>query len=385
MPDAIPISRRRLMTSAGKFALGAAASSVIPGCATVPPYTDASAVGETPLRERGLARSIPVGTAVRRNLLRDRDYSRAMAREFNILVPENELKWGSIEWVEGQPDYSKADAILRRAEANGQAFRGHTLIWHSQMPPWLEGALADKARDPADIVETHIRETAGRYAGRMHSWDVINEAFEPDHGRPDGLRETPFLKAMGTDYLAHAFRWAAQADPHALLVLNEYGLEWGWDQGRKRRKAMLALLEKLLGDGAPVHAVGIQGHLRTDIDGSFDGRALRGFCEDVTQMGLDIMVTELDARDPDHTKDIAIRDRAVADAYWAFLDVMLDQPRLKGVLVWGFTDRHSWLTNFIPRKDGDRVRGTLLDADYGRKPAWYAMAAALDRVASLAE
>ena len=64
---------------------------------------------------------------------------------------------------------------------------------------------------------------------------------------------------------------------------------------------------------------------------------------------------------------------------------MLDQPRLKGVLVWGFTDRHSWLTNFIPRKDGDRVRGTLLDADYGRKPAWYAMAAALDRVASLAE
>ena len=374
MPAAPKVSRRRLMATAGKFALGAAATSVLPSCTTAVPYGDAITVGETPLRERPLARAVPVGTAVRRKLLRDPAYSKAMAREFNILVPENDLKWGSIERVEGRPDYSKADAILRRAEANGQAFRGHTLLWHSQMPPWLEGALAK-------IVEKHIRDTAADYAGRMHSWDVINEPLEPEHGRADGLRETPFLRAMGTDYLAQAFRWAAEADPDALLVLNEYGLEWGWDTGRRRRKAMLALLEKLLGAGVPVHAVGLQGHLRADLEGSFDGRALRRFCDEVAQMGLDIMVTELDARDPDHTKDIAIRDRAVADAYWSFLDVMMDQPRLKALLVWGFTDRHSWLTNFIPRKDGDRVRGTLLDADYARKPAWYAVAAALDGVA----
>ena len=372
------LSRRKLLSGGTRLALAAAALGSVPGCLAALPYHDTAAIGTTALRKRAEARGLLFGTEVGHKYMKDSRFTRILPDDFAIMVPGNELKWGSLEWREGVLNFSRPDRLLAFADAHGMAFRGHTLVWHSQMPPWLEAALADGERKPRDILSTHIRTVAGRYAGRMHSWDVLNEGIEPNDERSDGLRESPFLAAMGPDYIADAFRHAAQADPHAMLVLNEYGLEWGWDVGRKRRRHTLVLLEKLLGAGVPVHALGIQGHLAPGMEGAWDARALAAFLHEVAGMGLKILATEVDARDSEITGSLELRDRMVADAYWRFLDVVLERKETVAVLVWGFCDRYSWLTRHFPRKDGEVVRGTLYDTDFNKKPAWYAVAAALD-------
>ncbi len=363
------LSRRAFLTGSTALALT--------GCASVPDR-DATVVGELPLKERAARKGIRVGAAVDPRLLTDPDYAAALIRDVDMLVPENALKWGPLERRHNVLDFRGADAIADFAVTHDMALRGHTLLWHNMLPDWLPGQLASTRNDPADILTDHIRRIVSRYRGRMHSWDVINEALEPSHGRFDGLRKSLFLNALGPDYIALAFRAAADADPGARLVLNDYGYEWGWDVGQQRRRTTLRLLEDLLGKGVPIHAVGIQGHLDPGSVGAMDMPALGRFCDAVSDLGLEIQVTELDARDISINGSIGARDRAVADAYARFLDVVLARKATKAVLTWGITDRHSWLTNFFPRSDGDTVRGLPYDTDYKHKPAWYAMAAALD-------
>ena len=339
---------------------------------------DPATIGETSLKERAARKGLVMGTEVAARFLKEPDFAAALTADFAMVVPGNALKWGPLERRRKHLDFTNADAIADFAAKYGLMMRGHTLLWHNMIPKWLPGRLANPRKNPAKIVRHHIRHVAGRYRGRMHSWDVLNEGIEPKDGRDDGLRESVFLRALGPDYIAQAFHTAAEADPGARLVLNEYGLEWGWKVGAQRRRAILRLLESLLAKGVPVHAAGIQGHLAPGMEGAMDMRALGRFCDEVADLGLTIQVTELDARDTEIQGSITARDRMVADAYARFLDVVLARPATEAVLTWGFTDRHTWLTNHFRRPDGGIVRGLPYDADYRRKPAWYALAAALD-------
>jgi len=365
MNTPLPISRRSFLAGTSALALAGGVSEVF-------------AADETPLKVRAARKGLRMGAEVVPHLLGDAAYAAMLIRDVDMVVPGSALKWGPLERKRKVLDFSGADAVADFAQAHGMAMRGHTLLWHNQIPKWLPGRLTRARKGPARVIEKHIQQVAGRYRGRMHSWDVINEAIEPNDGRSDGLSNSLFLKALGPEYIELAFYAAAQADPDALLVFNEFGHEWGCDVGRKRRKATLHLLEKLLGKGVPVHALGIQGHLDPGAKGAMDMPALGRFCDEVADLGLAIQVTELDARDTSVQGSIKVRDKAVADAYARFLDVVLARPATKMVLTWGITDRHSWLTNFFPRPDGDRVRGLPYDVDYARKPAWDALAAALD-------
>jgi endo-1,4-beta-xylanase len=347
------------------------------GCISVP-NRDPIIVGAAPLKERAARKGLIIGAEVSAPLLADPTFRNTLTRDFAMVVPGNALKWGPLERRRKVLDFHNADAIADFAAAHGMMMRGHTLLWHDMNPKWLAKHLADRRKDAARLIRRHIKAVAGRYRGRMHSWDVVNEAIEPKDGRGDGLRNSLFLKALGRDYLALAFEAAAKADPGARLVFNEYGCEWGWDVGRQRRYATLRLLEDLLDKGVPVHALGIQGHLDPGSDGSLDTRALGQFCDAAADLGLALQVTELDARDTSIGGSIESRDRLVADAYARFLDVVLARPATEAVLTWGMTDRHSWLTGHFPRPDSGIVRGLPYDADYRRKPAWYALAAALD-------
>ena len=369
MNPPFPISRRSFVAGGAAVALG--------GCVSVP-ERGAVAVGEEPLKDRAARKGLRMGAEVVPHLLGDPAYAAMLIRDVDMVVPGNALKWGPLERKRKILNFGEADLVADFAATYGMAMRGHTLLWHNQVPKWLPRRLADKRKDPARTITKHIEEVAGHYRGRIHSWDVINEAFEPTDGRADGLRNSLFLKALGPEYIELAFRTAAQTDPDALLVLNEYGLQWGWEAGRKRRRAMLRLLERLLGKGVPVHAVGIQGHLDPGMKGAMDMAALGRFCDEVADLGLSIQVTELDARDTSVPGGIEARDRVVADAYARFLDVVLACKATKMILTWGITDRHSWLTKHFPRPGGGIVRGLPYDADFARKPAWYALAAALD-------
>lgn len=330
------------------------------------------------LRDLAARRGLKLGTAVQsRYLARQDNYVPVLTRDFDLLVPEYEAQWKIIDSRPGSGRYDNVGRILDFAEANDMAVRGHAPYWHGLQPDWLNATLASSPERAERLLSDRIAGIAGRYRGRVRSWDVLNEVIEPDDGRSDGLRRTAFLTAMGPGYIDLAFRAARAADPAARLVLNEYRTEWAWPQGRKRRDALLRLLEGLLSRGVPVDAVGVQGHLAPALDGYLNAGALGEFCREVAGMGLTLSVTELDARDTGLRGSRAERDQSVADAYARFLDVMLAQPALDAVLTWGFSDRYSWFTKFFPRADGQRVRGTLYDVDYVKKRSWFAVANAL--------
>jgi endo-1,4-beta-xylanase len=215
------------------------------------------------------------------------------------------------------------------------------------------------------------------YAGKIHSWDVVNEAINLGDNRSDGLRTTPWLKLLGTDYIDLAFRLAAESDPQTLLVYNDFGLDYDTPQDEAKRIAVLKLLEGLKSKGTPIHALGIQAHLLPGKN-KFNQEKLRRFLRDVASLGLKIMITEMDVADKELPVDIKIRDRIIAGVYEDYLSAALDEKAVIAVITWGLSDRNSWLSEFQPRDDHAPVRPLPLDAQMQRKLVWNAIARAFD-------
>ena len=269
------------------------------------------------------------------------------------------------------------------------------MIWNEFNSPWLieKFKASDTTSSEIDkIFVNHITTIAKRHVGKVSSWDVVNEAIRVEDGRSDNLKDTTksgvrgekypaWLNFLGPEYIERAFKIAAEADPNAILTYNDNGLTYsnpfGSSYEEQRRAAILRLLERLKAKGTPVHALGIQSHLQGHRNKEFDPKKFRKFLSDVASMGLKIIISELDVRDEKLPKNIAKRDRAVADAYYQYLSVVLDEPAVTTIINWGLTDRHTWISSFAPRKDGAPVRPLLLDREYQRKPAWMAVAKAL--------
>jgi endo-1,4-beta-xylanase len=303
---------------------------------------------------------------------------RIATEEMAMLVPGFEFKWPGLRPGPWEFDFTGADAMLAFAEARRQAVRGHALVWHGALPGWFGEGPGD-AMGMRTLLRHHIDTVAGRYAGRIHSWDVVNEPVEPWDNRPDGLRDSPFLRRMGLDYIDLAFRWAAAADPAARLVLNEYGVEMATPEQEARRTALLALLEGMLRRGVPVHALGIQAHLSAAAQKDFDPEVMRGFIRRVAGMGLECYVTELDVTDRGLPPDVAMRDAAVAQTYRSFLDAALAEPSVTLVALWGISDHFTWMNDsqFARREDGLPTRPHPFDQAFQPKPAWGAIGDAL--------
>ena len=307
-------------------------------------------------------------------------YTALLARDCGILVAENEMKWQRLRPAPDRFDFERADAIAAYAKATGMAMRGHTLLWHQTkwMPRWE--ATHDFGSRPATagaaMLTNHIQTVIGRYAPRVTSWDVVNEAVNPDGS---GLYETALSRAIGgaEPTLDLAFRTARAAAPGAELVYNDY---MGWEPDNARHRAgVLKLLEGFRARGTPVDALGLQSHLVTQVGGSVTAQQAewRRFLDAVTAMGYKLVVTEFDVRDNGLPADAAPRDRAVADYARAYLNVTLAYPQLRDVLAWGMSDRYSWIEGFEPRKDKALRRPTLYDRELRAKPLHAAVAAAL--------
>ena len=186
--------------------------------------------------------------------LANETYAGLVAANFTSVSPENQLKW---EWVHPQRDtydFEAADELVDFAQAHGLDVRGHTLLWHSQNPAWLTSTeLTDD--ELREVLREHIETVVGRYAGRISQWDVANEIF--DDSAALRTEENPFIARFGVEIVADAFRWAHEADPDALLFLNDYSIE---SPGPKS-DAYFELAQELLADGVPLHGMGFQGHL----------------------------------------------------------------------------------------------------------------------------
>ncbi|HSZ74528.1 MAG TPA: endo-1,4-beta-xylanase [Rhizomicrobium sp.] len=327
----------------------------------------AFAQADDSLRARAQRRGILYGCATGNYQLRQPDFASACAREAGIIVPEYELKRHIVEPVRGHYDFSAADALLAFANAHGMRFRGHPLVWHKSNPPWLADAVA--TRDEK-LLAQYIQAVVGHYKGRVHSWDVVNEAIWPQDGRADNLRRTLWLDTFGPSYIDAAFHAAHDADPNAMLVYNDWGCEGGETWNDAFRAATLSFLESALKRRVPIDALGLQGHL-----GAFkpiDQKKLRKFLEAVKTMGLRILITEHDVDDHGGPSDIDARDRAVADASRRFLDVACEAGVI-AILTWGLSDRYIQAP-YEHDTWGWNARMLPLDAQMQRKPMRQAIA-----------
>jgi endo-1,4-beta-xylanase len=313
------------------------------------------------------------GTALCTSHLLSQPLTQAILRDCSIVTPEYEMKWDAICQVPGLPDYSAADGLVSFASNNNLALHGHTLWWHEAVPADLLNAADHQFRKTA---LEHLRTTVTRYAGQLHSWDVVNEPLEPAHGRGDGLRKTCFLAAFGADYIETAFREAASLDPKAVLILNEIGLEYASPEAERKRRQMIALLEREKVKGTPIACLGIQSHL-TALEQPRDHPEFRAFLREVRAMGLSVMITEMDVSDHLCPRDRRQRDAIVAETYRAYLDLILDEAEVLAVSTWGLSDNRTWLNGFRSRPDGLPQRPLLFDGAIRRKPAWHAVRDAL--------
>jgi len=340
-----------------------------------PPKRNFTVVGEASLKERAAAKGLIYGAAANYPALSsDAEYAARFAKECAILAPENELKWENVHPSPDTFDFTKGDWLVKFARTHGMLFRGHTLVWNQALPQWFKDTV--NSQNARQVMLKHINTVVGHYAGKIHSWDVVNEAVWPEDNQPQGLRNTPWLQFLGPDYIDIAFRAAAQADPNALLVYNGDRLDHDTPDDETRRVATLKLLERLKSRGTPVQALGIEAHL-SGVK-KLNPRKLKAFLHDVADLGLKILITELDVEDKNLPLDTNVRDRTVAGAYEDYLSVVLAQPAVIALLTWGLSDHYTWLSRYAARADAAPVRPLPLDAQLKRKLAWDAIARAFD-------
>jgi endo-1,4-beta-xylanase len=308
------------------------------------------------------------GFAVNTAVLRTNPAYRALLRQqCSILVAENAMKWKPLRPTADTFHFDEPDSLVDFATSSGIMVRGHNLCWHESLPDWF--ASTTTKANARDLLTTHIRTVAGRYKGRIHSWDVVNEAIDPHDGLPGGMRNSPWLQLAGPDYVDIAFRTAREADPSALLTYNDYGFEEESPAAEAKRAAILQLLRGMRQRKVPLDAVGIQSHLKA---GHTYGPGLRQFLDACNQLDLQIFITEMDVDDRELPADTAMRDAAVAKIYRTYLELVLAAPRVGAVLVWGVDNGHTWLNSGMrKRPDGLPQRALLFDEKLQPTPAFF--------------
>jgi endo-1,4-beta-xylanase len=308
------------------------------------------------LRELAKGTGVRVGTAVdMAALANDSTYREMVGDEFDSVTAENVMKWETLEPERGLNDFREADKLIDFARAHGQKVRGHTLLWHNQLPSWLTSGTWTKA-ELRNILREHIRTVAGHFRGRVWAWDVVNEAFNDD----GTWRDTMWLRVLGPEYVADAFRWAHQADPKATLFYNDYNIEGV----NAKSDAVYDLVRTLRRQGVPIEGVGLQGHLGTQY--GLPGGVSKNL-ERFAKLGVDTAVTEADVRSilpMDDTKFAA-----QAEGYSLLMESCLLQPRCVSFTLWGFTDKYQWVPGVFPGQGSAAV----FDENYVAKPAYDAL------------
>lgn len=293
-------------------------------------------------------------------------YLEVAAREFNVVVAEWAMKFHSLcPKARGEYDFRDADEIVEFAAVNGMKVRGHTLLWHEQQPKWFSEAKWTK-EEMAAIIREHIRTVVGRYKGKVFAWDVLNEAISDSNDPKEVYRVTNFYEALGPEYIDSAFRWAREADPNAKLFYNDYGMDFG---GQKFDK-MVAMVKGMKARGVPIDGVGLQMHIGLWAEGK--GKQLAEVIKRLEAMGLEVHITELDVAVelPCDAEKLARQ----AKVYGEITRVAMDENACTALLLWGFTDRHSWIPRHSKGKSGCAL---IFDEEYKPKPAYEAMLAAL--------
>ncbi|HEX3478559.1 MAG TPA: endo-1,4-beta-xylanase [Kofleriaceae bacterium] len=297
-----------------------------------------------------------IGTAVDAPFLTgDPVYAATLAAEFSYLTPGNETKWGSLQPVDADHwSFGPADEIMGFGRRHGLAAKGHVLVWHSQLPPFITDAITPE--DLTRELRRNIRKVMGRYRSDTRAWDVVNEAFNDD----GTLRDTVFLRKLGPTYIANAFRWAHEEDRGALLYYNDFNI----DTIGAKSNAVYELVRGLIADHVPIDGVGFQMHLEAPTAPSTEEIVanLRRF----TDLGLRVNVSELDVRIANLPGDVVTRFAVERQVFQRAVAACVQVAGCETLTTWGFTDLDSWIDATFGPDDP-----LELDEQYHRKPAYY--------------
>jgi endo-1,4-beta-xylanase len=314
------------------------------------------------LSEAAAKRGIRIGAAVQSGYIANEpQYAATLAREFSMIEPEYEMLWSTIHPFPNVYNWTGADKLVDYAQAHGIPLRADHLLWHQSAPSYLSNLTPDDLRT---ALHQHIIAVAGRYAGKVYSWEVVNEAVA-DGGA--GLR-TSIWSALGTapndfSWIEQAFRWAHEADPKAKLFYNDYGAE---DTGAKSNY-VYNMVKQMLADGVPIHGVGLQMHLTNNVNYP-DATALANNIKRLTDLRLEVVITEMDVRVPVNSSGVASAgDLDIqAQLYGRIVSACIQFPLCTAIQTWGITDAHSWIPGTFPGTGA----GLLFDPTYQPKLAY---------------
>ncbi|MFN8074309.1 MAG: endo-1,4-beta-xylanase [Kineosporiaceae bacterium] len=323
-----------------------------PTASPTPTPTPTVTLASPSLKALAARTGMAIGNAVSLEALaEDPNYAKIAATEFDSVTPENVMKWDATEPERGQFTFAQADAFMKFAETNKQKVRGHTLLWHSQVPAWVTEGTWTKA-ELTEVMRQHISAVAGRYKGRIWQWDVLNEAFNED----GTYRDTIWYRVIGPEYVQLAFKFAHEADPKALLFYNDYNIEGV----NPKSDAVYAMVKQLKAKKIVIHGVGVQGHLSTeyDVPGSMPANLAR-----FAKLGLFTAVTEADVRSV--LPMTPAKRQAQAAGYNIMLASCLAEKKCISFTLWGFTDKYQW----VPGVFTGEGYAALYDENYQSKPA----------------
>ncbi len=311
------------------------------GCVVPSPPSDTvnkqSAAGaeNPPLRAAAEAAHRRIGTALMSARL-DKPEARALvSRQFNSLSPENEIKWAFVEPRPGAFAFAAGDRLVAFARDNAMRMRGHTLVWHQQMPGWARRLQGDELRA---ALGRHIAGVAGHWRGQIGAWDVVNEALA-DGSSGDLRSDSPFT-ALGPDFIDQAFKLAHAADPQAQLFYNDYEIE---GLGTPKSEAAFQLCKRLKESGVPIAGVGFQMHV--DPRHWPPAEAIRANIARYAALGLVVEFTEMDVPVGELPGDAQQKLEQQKKIAHDIVAACVAEPACTAVTFWGLTDRDSWLND----------------------------------------
>lgn len=332
----------------------------------------------TTLKAAGMCRNnhqILMGTALSAN-----NYPPPTATEFNYVTPENEMKWQSVQGTENQFTFGNANNIVNWAQQNNMKIKGHTLVWHNQLPTWVQ-SINNRDRLLA-VMKKHIETVMGQFGNKLYAWDVVNEAIKTDSDNGSGnarMRQSVFSDLLGEDFIPTAFKMAREyADSHNMQAMKLYYNDYSIDGDNDKSRFLRNKIKVWLAAGAPIDGIGFQMHIGRP-NNIPTVQAVKDNFDYYASLGLEVVISEWDINLCTDNSSPNVTAAQQIELYHGITEACVNNPKCSAITFWGVNDQNSWLNGFAEAKctNGQNSQ-SLLFTNSNKKPVYFEVLNALN-------